>query len=622
MTPLNYSGTIECECIIDGTCMNHKDTPRFKVKHTYITLNEALDKTSTYIEAVTKDDQIHVGMGSCIQALDQSGIDAMKNSHFNALGEIAELFFDFDGKEKETIEITKYVSIFTEKDREVEQGRNIKDYTYQELKAFIEVGFDEELKNHEKEWKSLWRNADIAIEGDREAEKAIRFNIFHLMGTASDQDDSVNIGARLLHGEEYGGHVFWYTELFILPFFIYCFPDIAKKLVSYRCRFLAAAKENAERNGFAGAQYPWESADDGTEQCPEKIIEPDGSVEECHIAEYEHHVNAAVALGIFYYVRATGDKEFLWEKGLEVLVETAKFWVSRVSWNNKNGCCGIFKVLGPDEWHEPVNNNLYTNYLAKWNIRYALECLEELKKNEGNETCFLKYRINRKDIDHWSDTEKHIYIPTCREDGVFEQFEGYFKLREVQVKEYDDSDWPVKSAELNITNRGETQIIKQADVVMLMYVLGEAFTQEQKTSNYDYYEKRTLHGSSLSLCVHAIMSLQLGDEKKAQRYFKRAAFLDIKNLQKNTNGGIHAANAGGVWQIIVFGFAGISIDQQGRLNINPHLPNEWKSLKFSVCFQGIRFLIFIGQEGEVKVKTYENKSVTIIVRGKEMVLGI
>lgn len=454
VTPINYDGIIEVENIVDGSVINFADAPRFKVKHTYLVANERLTENGVYIECATRDNHLHVGTGAFLDA-ERNGKSVIKTRQFYAFGEQTIEFQDFDAEQGVTTEITKYASIYTERDLpKYELHSAVKN----EIDAFVERGFEQELAEHFKVYEEMWKEADIQIQGDFDLDRAVRFNIFHLMSTGNEHDDRVNVGAKLLHGEEYGGHAFWDTELFMLPFFAYVFPKTAKNLESYRYRLLDAARANAAKNGYKGAQYPWESADDGTEQCPDWTIEPDGTCYRCYVADYEHHVTAAVAYGIYDYVKITKDTSFLLKKGAEILMETARFWASRCEYITEKDRYEIRKVTGPDEWHEPVDNNVYTNYLAKWNLRYVIALIQDLKEHhrEDYDRIAEKISLTEKEIEEWNLVQSKIYLPRKEGTQLLEQFEGYFDLQEVTIQEYDKNDWPIRPAELKTMKTKET----------------------------------------------------------------------------------------------------------------------------------------------------------------------
>lgn len=617
VTPVNYSGLIEVESVIDGSILNFYDAPRFKVKHTTVRVNQGLCEDGIYMEVQTRDNGLPVGCGCRIQAR-REGEEVLNNRCVHAFGEQAVEFADFQAGQGETVELVKYVSMYTGREC---PGSELKEKVEDEIRCFIKDGFDRELECHSKVYETMWEQANVRIEGDFDLDRAVRFNIFHLMSTGNEQDDHINVGAKLLTGEEYGGHAFWDTELFMLPFFSYVFPRTARNLENYRYHLLDAARENAKKNGFKGAQYPWESADDGSEQCPAWTIEPDGTCYRCYVADYEHHVTAAVAYGIYNYVKITGDTEYLYGQGAEILTETARFWASRCQYHEEKQRFEIRQVTGPDEWHEPVDNNLYTNYLARWNLGYVIMLLDEMEKKEEKAYKALveKTGLTGAETKRWAEIREKIYLPRQEGTNLLEQFEGYFDLDDVTIEVYDENDWPVRPEALKHKKARETQIIKQADVVMLLHLMGEEFTPEVIRENYSYYEKRTLHGSSLSPSVYSVMGLKVGDDSKAYRYLRRAAFLDLLNMQGNTREGIHAANAGGVWQTVVFGFAGVALEN-GRLYIRPHMPKKWKSVTFRIHCLGAWIEIMVDGNNHCKAVRLKGEPVSVWMNGETVVI--
>ncbi|MDO4620422.1 MAG: glycosyl hydrolase family 65 protein [Lachnospiraceae bacterium] len=614
VTPLNYSGIVEVESIIDGSIVNFHDAPRFKVKHTVMTANEMLGQDGCYVETATRDNGLHVGVGTRTFGY-VDGKEVLGNRRTGCYGESAVEFGDLHLAQGQTAEIVKYIAIYTERECPAEE---LLRRTAGEIEQFRITGFAGELAQSAAEYALLWEEADLKIEGDPELDRAVRFNIFHLMSTGNASDSRINIGAKLLTGEEYGGHAFWDNEMFLLPFFAYVFPEMAKRQEEYRYHLLDAARANAAKNGFKGAQYPWESADDGTEQCPDWTIEPDGSCYRCYVAVYEHHVTAAVAYGIRNYARITGDRGFLYGEGAEILIETARFWDSRCEYIAEKDRYEIRRVTGPDEWHEPVNNNLYTNYLARWNLLYVRALLEEMavKDADAYSAVIEKTGLSVEETEHWKYVADRIYLPRKEGTKLLEEFEGYFELDDVVIEEYDSHDWPVRPAILKTKDVSETQIIKQADVVMLLHLLGEEFDAETQLENYRYYEKRTMHGSSLSPSIYAAMGLKVGDDSKAGRYLRRAAMLDLLNLQKNTREGIHAANTAGVWQTIVFGFAGVETDEHGMLKIRPHMPADWTSLRFRIHSGASRVEISVTPDNAAEVRLLSGLHLTVEINGE------
>ncbi len=469
----------------------------------------------------------------------------------------------------------------------------------------------------------MWYYSNIKISGDDLIDKALRFNIFHLMSTANKNDDKVSLGAKLLHGEEYGGHVYWDTEIFMLPFFIFTSPDMARNILKYRYNLLDVARENAIESGYKGAKYPWESADDGKEQCPDWTIEPDGSCYRCYVAVYEHHVTADVAYGVYSYYKYTNDMDFILKYGAEILLETARFWVSRCNYNKELNRYEILQVTGPDEWHEPVDNNCYTNYLAKWNIEKGFEIIELLKYKYVSNYEALRSKINITDdeLEQWRTVCDNIYIPFNKQDKLMEQFDGYFKLDDFVIEEYDKNDMPIIPKEARAVGIRNTCINKQADVVMLMYLLGNEFDMEIQKLNYDYYEKRTSHRSSLSPSIFSIMGLRVGDHSMAYKYLRRSSLVDLHNNQNNTREGIHAASAGGTWQSIIFGFAGMSIDNEGIINFNPWFPEHWQRLEFRINYRGDVLNIEL-TNNNINITIENNYNTNVIVKFKGEIVKV
>lgn len=627
VTPLNYDGILEVESILDASTINFADAPRFKVKHTSLEQNISLDDNGVYLQVKTRDDSLPIGMGCRMLLLNTNGECIQKNRQVGHFGETAVEFKDCDIHQGATIELHKLMCVYSGRDFSKE-GQDARKEILNAVKAELlktdsKTIADFVAGNHEI-YKDMWSNADIAISGDDDLNRAIRFNIFQLMSTASTYDDTVNVGAKLLHGEEYGGHAFWDTELFMLPFFSYVFPETAGRLVRYRYHLLDAARDNAKKNGLNGAQYPWESADTGDEQCPDWTIEPDGSCYRCWVAKYEHHVTADVAIGGYYnYYHVTKDDSYLHECGAEILLETARFWASRFEYDAENNRYQITQVTGPDEWHEPVDNNLFTNYLARWNMETALDVLEQFKNDAPTDYDRIvnKIKLTDDELVNWKEIISKVYLPSG-EDGLFEQFEGYFKLKNLIIEEYNQNDMPVRPVAMKGMRMSQTQFIKQADVIMLLYLLGDRFPLEAQRLNYEYYEKRTMHGSSLSPSIYAMMGLRVGHPDMAYRYLRRSAFLDLKDLQRNAREGIHAANAGGVWGSVVFGFGGISAGKDGVLCIEPKMPPEWEGLSFKIHFRGREVSINIPQSGEPEVKLINGESMICRINGQEVTIAM
>ncbi|ABY95168.1 MULTISPECIES: glycoside hydrolase family 65 protein [Thermoanaerobacter] len=622
VTPVNYSGVVGIESIIDGTVLNSADSPKHRVKHLKVADNSSLNKSGVYLETATIDDDIRIATGSAVRLYhyeDKEKNNIAKFKRFLPLGEMSIEYFEFDSTENKTVVIDKFVITYTSRDVRKDL---LKSTVEKELFAFAGEGIDKELQRHIEVYEELWSVADINIEGDEEADKALRFNIFHLMSSVNENDPLVSIAAKALHGEGYKGHVFWDTEIFMLPFFIYVYPQAARTLLMYRYNMLDAARKNAALNGYKGAQYPWESADTGEEETPKWGFDYKGNPVRIWTGDLEHHITADIAFAVWEYFRATEDIEFMLNYGAEIIFETARFWVSRCEYVKELDRYEINNVIGPDEFHEHVDNNAYTNYLAKWNIKKGLELINMLKEKypEHYHAISNKICLTNEEMEKWKEVEEKIYIPYDKDKKLIEQFEGYFDKKDYVIDKFDENNMPIWPEGVDITKLGDTQLIKQADVVMLMLLLGEEFDEETKRINYEYYEKRTMHKSSLGPSMYAIMGLKVGDHKNAYQSFMRSANVDLVDNQGNTKEGLHAASAGGTWQVAVFGFGGMEIDKEGALNINSWLPEKWDKLSYKVFWKGNLIEVIVTKQ-EVTVKKLKGKgNIKVKVKGKELTI--
>lgn len=591
ITPLNYDGLLEFENIIDATVANFDDFPRFRVRHMETTEVSSLSPNGCYVGSKTRDFGLPLGTGARVVVQNEAGQDIAKSYRYRSFGEVACEFIDVDVTRGNTIIVDKFASVCSGRDFDDVKGQVAK-----ELEAICARGFMAEFAAHSECYEDMWQMADIELTGDDDLQHALRFNIFQLMSTPAPDDPRTNVGAKMIHGEEYGGHAFWDTELFVLPFFSYVFPTVARNLATYRYLLLDKAIENAKANGYKGAKYPWESADTGDEECPSWTVCPDGSCYRCYVADYEHHVTAAVAYGAQNYARIAGDASFMDEMGLEILIQTARFWASRMIYNDAKGRYEILQVTGPDEWHEPVDNNAYTNHLARWNILHALDMLSSYKadKPEIHDALWRKLELTDAELADWRTRAEGLFLQA--HEGLIEQFDGYFDIPDAVISKWDENGMPLMP-DACVGKRGMQRcILKQADVVMLMFLMPYAYDMETQRINFDYYEQRTLHRSSLSPSIHCMMGLRVGDDKRAYAYLERSAYVDIRNNQSNTREGLHAASAGGTWQCITLGYCGMGVNDAGELLFTPHLPTQWSSVRYHIMWRGTRLTIDVTQD--------------------------
>lgn len=450
-------------------------------------------------------------------------------------------------------------------------------------KAF-KSDFSTLFKEHLKAWGKLWKRADIIIEGTANIQQNMRFNIYHMLICVYSDSGFSSIGARTLSGEGYRGHIFWDAEIFLLPFYLFTFPKVAKNMLLYRYRRLAKSKEIAKENGYKGAQFAWESAGTGEEETPGWARDIDRTIIKIHTHQFEHHITADVAYAINKYYLATRDDKFMQDYGYEMLIETARFWASRVEYNKKKNKYEIKQVIGPDEFHVNVNNNAFTNMMVKWNLLTVVKLLEKLKKKPNScKQIRRKTNLKDKEIKQWLKISSKI-VTYISKKKIIEQFDGYFKLKKVNLSRTDENGIPLLPVKLKAKDLAKTQIVKQADVLMLIYLLNDVFSKKTKLANYDFYISRTVHKSSLSASMHAFIASEVGDLHKAYNFFNVCLRTDISDLYGNTAEGIHAASLGGTWQALIFGFAGIEI-RKNKLAINPRMPRSWRKLIFSLEWQ-------------------------------------
>ncbi|MCC6175413.1 MAG: glycoside hydrolase family 65 protein [Chloroflexi bacterium] len=458
------------------------------------------------------------------------------------------------------------------------------------LEATRASGWAGVLDAHVSAWAERWAVSDVSIGGDPELQTALRFAAFHLNGAADPTDERVSIGARALTGEGYVGHIFWDTEIYVVPFYTFTWPEAARALLTYRYHTLPAAREKAARMGYRGALYAWESADTGEEVTPETVIGAEGRVIPVLNGTQEQHISADVAYAVWQYWQATGDDEFLCQAGAEILLETARFWASRVALE-QDGAYHIRHVIGPDEFHEDVDDNAFTNVMAQWNLERGAEVATLLRARWPKTWAALASRLGFTDDEtaQWPQIAAKLYTGFDPATGLFEQFAGYYDLEEIDPARYLGAKASVE-AQIGRTVLIGSKIVKQADVVMLLALLEDRFSPAVRRANFRYYETRCAHGSSLSRGSHAWVAARLGNIDMALEFLKDTAAIDLEDATGTSAGGIHIAAQGAIWQTVVFGIAGLSLHDDG-IGLDPRLPSGWDSLAFHLRWRGrlVRF---------------------------------
>ncbi len=487
-------------------------------------------------------------------------------------------------KENEEIVVDKFVSIycFSDSKRDLLESAKL-----DSLNSSVN-GFDKELELSKIALQSKWDVADIVIEGKAQLQGALRYCIMQLFQTNDCDNDKVSIGARgIMHGR-YKGCYFWDTEIFMLPFYLYTNPTAAKNLLMYRYNTLRDAKTSAGWFSLKGARYSWMCSDTGFEQC-----------ETWDTGCCEIHITADIAYAINNYFTASNDKDFLFDYGCEMLIETARYWQSRFSYD-KN--CDIFNLLfvkGPDEYCGVTTNNTYTNYLARFNLINAIKSIELLKQSDLPKWQALEKKLNisQEEIDAWSYMIPRIKINYDEKRQLFIQDDTFEKLEDLDIKKYKVDDSPLYRV-ISFDRLQRYKVLKQGDLVMLMLLLPNDFSKVQKQNVWDYYEPLTLHDSTLSFGSHAVMASNLGEMDKAEKYFYKSMYLDLFDVMNNTAvEGVHTASFGSAWQAMIFGYCGL-IFENGKPNCKPHLPEDIKSVKFKVIYQGKKYQLNISNQSQ------------------------
>ncbi|MDR3525098.1 MAG: glycosyl hydrolase family 65 protein [Acetobacteraceae bacterium] len=456
------------------------------------------------------------------------------------------------------------------------------------------IGWRAALEAHTAAWAQRWRCGDVQIAGDAEAQRAVRFAAHHLIASANPDDPTVSIGARGLSGDGYLGHVFWDTEIYMLPFFSLTWPQAAQALLRYRHRTLPGAKAKAASHGYSGAMYAWESADTGAEETPDFVVGADGLPAPVLCGKQEQHITADVAHAVWNHFLATGDGDFLRECGAEILIETARFWASRAILE-PDGRHHIRGVIGPDEYHENIDDNAFTNTMARWNLQRAAEAVAVLRADWPQDAARLAVQDAELALwHHVADTLATGYDP---DTGLLEQFDGFF-ARKPDPK------------------RGR-QDIKQADVVALLALLPDLLDEDDVATNFATYAPMASHESSLSLPMHALVAARLGEVGVALEYVRRAYATDLAGPAGSDAAGLHMAALGGIWQVAVLGFGGVSWRGE-RLHLNPRLPPGWTQLAFNLHWRGR--LIAVRVTEQIEAELLSGPAMALVVGGTPQML--
>ncbi|MBU4562795.1 glycoside hydrolase family 65 protein, partial [bacterium] len=620
--PLNYSGAIEIWSGINGQTTN-SGVQHFKEGRLRFSYEGIISMTSRAQES---------NIGVAIAAKHLFSLNGKILKVKEEVGSKRRKIFlssRYKIKQNEELSFVKMVTVYTTRDVDFKEKERVSDKEIEKaavdnLKKLIETGYNNLFEAHKERWNQLWEQIDITLDGPDFDQLAIRFSQFHIYQMTPVHDERLSIAAKGLSGEGYKGHIFWDMEIFILPFLIYTFPEIAKRLLFYRYHFLDGAREKAKENGFEGAMYPWECADTGCEVTPKwgGVDFKTGKPQRIWTGELEQHITCDIVYSIWHYFQATCDYDFMYNYGLEIILETSRFWASRLEYNPEKDQYEINDVTGPDEYSEHINNNTFTNYMVKWQLNKTIQFSEWVKMNQlevwKKVTSKIKFTFN--ELSDWKEKADKIYIAMDKASGFIHQYEGFTDKKEVDLLKYKGKVGAI-AQDYNWEEITQMQVLKQSDIIMLLYLLGDDFSQETKRLNWDYYEPKTLHDSSLSPSIHAIVALDIEDVEKGYEYFERSIRIDLGENLKSSWDGLHAASLGGNWQAVVNGFGGVRITNKGRLRINPHLPEKWKNLKFKINWRGEKYSIEI-TKNKITLKPLSSISRSLLVEiyGKDYFL--
>lgn len=463
------------------------------------------------------------------------------------------------------------------------------------------LSYDELFDAHRAIWAERWEKSDVKIEGDVAAQQGIRFNLFQMFSTYYGEDARLNIGPKGFTGEKYGGATYWDTEAFVLPFYLgVAEPKVSKNLLKYRYQQLDGAYHNAKKQGLKGALFP--------------MVTFDGI--ECHneweITFEEIHRNGDIAFAIYNYTRYTGDKSYVLNEGSKVLTEISRFWADRVHFSKRKQKYMLHGVTGPDEYENNVDNNWYTNYMARWTLAYTLQVLEEVSQEQA-----AVLNVTEEEKQLWQDIVDRMYLPEDEELGIFVQHDGFLDKDIKPVSEIPADELPINQ-HWSWDKILRSAYIKQADVLQGIWNFIDEFTPEQKKRNFDFYEPLTVHESSLSASIHAILAADLHDENKAVEMYERTSRLDLDNYNNDTEDGLHITSMTGSWLAIVQGFAGMRV-RDGKLHFAPFLPKKWDKYQFRLLFRGRLIEVGVDTNG-VSLELLEGEPLTVGLYGEDVEL--
>ena len=604
ITPLNTDAEIKFQPYLDSGITNEDTNWDDKF---WDTTDVSHINQQAFIEAKTMKTDFHTCtfMESKVYI---SGKPILVEHNINADTNRVSFSYDYLVKKGETYSIQKFGGYIVDRNHD---KSNLVKVAKQVLKIAIKKGFSELLEDQKQAWASIWDMADITIEGDVKAQQGIRFNIFQLNQTYLGKDSRLNIGPKGFTGEKYGGSTYWDTEAYCIPFYMATKDQsVARTLLEYRYNHLDKAIENAEKLGFSNgaALYP--------------MVTMNG--EECHneweITFEEIHRNGAIAFAIFNYYRFTDDYSYIPEKGLEVLIGIARFWQQRATFSTNKDKFMILGVTGPNEYENNINNNFYTNYMAKWCINYALENISIIKTDHISDYIRIKEKVNFTDeeLSKWKNVADNMYFPFSEKHNVFLQQDGFLDKELISVADLDKSQRPINQ-KWSWDRILRSPYIKQADTLQGFYMFEENFSTEELERHFDFYEPFTVHESSLSPCVHSIQAAKLDRMDQAYEFYLQTSRLDLDDYNHEVEEGLHITSMAGTWMSIVEGFGGMRV-LNNTLSFSPKIPKGWKTYSFKVNFRNQVITVNVTQNG-TNFKLEGKNEVSILVNGEAVTVS-
>jgi maltose phosphorylase len=564
-------------------------------------IGETSDENFCSVSVKTKKTGFHVTAGFTALFQIDNG-DCIASSVNNTSTQFTSQHASFVLNKNQQLSIYKYCSVVSDL---YYPAAELTEACAKNVQDAVAQGYEQLKKAHCAAWLNKWELSDIQIEGDTGAQQGIRFNILQLQHTYTGKDPRLNIGPKGFTGEKYGGSTYWDTEAYCIPFYLGTSPSkVARQLLVYRYKQLDKAIENAAKLGFSkgAALFP--------------MVTMNG--EECHneweITFEEIHRNGAIAYAIWNYTQYTGDESYLQQGGAEVLIAIARFWAQRVNLSPVNKKYMILGVTGPNEYENNVNNNWYTNYIAQWCMRYANSVVHQLKTHHPDVFQRVLTATSLKEVEtaDWLQKAENMYLPKDKQLNIFLQQDGYMDKEQQLAAELDPSVRPINQ-HWSWDRILRSCFIKQADVLQGLFFFEHEFDRETLRRNFDFYEPRTVHESSLSPCVHAIQAARLGYQDKAYELYLRTSRLDLDDYNKEVHEGLHITSMAGTWMSVVMGFGGMYV-RHNMLHFQPALPKQWKKLSFKVSFRErllqvtistnntISITLLKGDQLEVKVK--------------------